>query len=143
MISEKEGLPLLLCTTPANVPDQTPFVDMLDTLPPVRMSVGRPRYKPGAAMGDAAYGTAAVIAEVVQRRIQPLLAARNRKEHGSGLGKVRFVIERTMSWLGNYRRLKLCYERTGEHWQAMNELAACLICANRIQTLRSQGKIAA
>jgi len=56
---------------------------------------------------------------------------------------VRFVIERTMSWLGNYRRLKMCYERTGEHWQAMNELAACVICAHRIQSLNPQGKIAA
>lgn len=143
MIRDQEGLPLVVLTTPANVPDQVPFLNMLDSMPPVKMPMGRPRYKPAAAMGDRAYGTAEVIAAVAQRRIESLLAPRNEREHGSGLGKVRFVIERTMSWLGNYRRLKMCYERTGEHWQAMNELAACVICAHRIQSLNPQGKIAA
>jgi DDE family transposase len=132
-----------VATTPANVPDQVPFLEMLDALPPVKMPVGRPRYKPTAALGDRAYGTAEIVAEVLQRRIESRLAPRSSQEHGSGLGKVRFVIERTMSWLGNSRRLKHCYERTGESWQAMNELAACVLCANRIQNLRSQGKIAA
>jgi hypothetical protein len=37
--------------------------------------------------------------------------------------------------VGNFRRLKLCYERFGEHFQAFHELAACLICANRIEDL--------
>ena len=35
------------------------------------------------------------------------------------------------------------YERKGEHWQAFNELAACLICANRIEAVREEGRIAA
>ena len=117
---------------------------MLDSMPPVKMpGRGRPRYKPDAAVGDAAYGTKQVIAEVVKRRIEPMLAPRARTGHGSGLGKVRFVIERTLSWIGNYRRLKLCYERTGEHWQAMNELAACVICANRIRSITDQARLAA
>lgn len=143
MISDKQGLPLLVVASPANVPDQQLFLEMLDSMPPVKMPAGPPRYKPAAAMGDRAYGTAAVIAELVLRRIASLLAPRASKVHGSGLGKVRFVIERTMSWLGNYRRLKHCYERTGTHWQAMNELAACVICAHRIQSLTGQSKMAA
>lgn len=143
MISDRQGLPLVIATTPANVPDQEIFLEMLDSMPPVRMPVGRPRYKPSAAMGDRAYGTKEIIAEVVQRRIVSLLAPRSSKVHGSGLGTVRFVIERTLSWMGNCRRLKLCYERTGEHWQAMNELAACVICANRIESLKAEGEMAA
>jgi len=35
----------------------------------------------------------------------------------------------------NFRRLKLCSERFGEHFQAFHELAACLICANRVEQL--------
>lgn len=115
---------------------------MLDTMPPVKMSGGQARYKPAAAVGDRAYGTAEVIAQVVRRRIESMLAPRSSQVHGSGLGKVRFVIERTLSWIGNYRRLKLCYERKAEHWQAMNELAACVICANRIERIH-QKKMAA
>lgn len=33
MIGDREGLPLLVVTTPANVPDQVPFVAMLDAKP--------------------------------------------------------------------------------------------------------------
>ncbi len=74
---------------------------------------------------------------MVQRRVSSLLApyGKARKEHGSGLGKTRYVVERTLSWMGNFRRLKLCYERFGSHFQAFHELAACLICANRIEKL--------
>ncbi len=143
MISDKEGLPLVVWTTPANVPDQEVFLAMLDSMPPIKMPSGQWRYKPDATLGDRAYGTKDIIAEVVERRVQSLLASRGSNVHGSGLGKVRYVIERTLSWIGNYRRLKLCYETTGAHWQAMNELAACTICANRIQTLKLKGKIAA
>jgi hypothetical protein len=128
---------LLVVTTPANVRDEKPLLEMIDTLPAVRMPRGRPRRKPGELVGDRGYGFAQIIAEVVQRRIGSLLAPRG-SEHGSGLGKVRYVIERTMSWMGNFRRIKLCYERTGAHWQAFNELAACLICANRVAKLKKR-----
>lgn len=66
---------------------------------------------------------------MVQRRIGSLLTpyGKARTEHGSGLGKTRYVVERTLSWMGNFRRLKLCYERFGEHFQAFHERAACLI----------------
>jgi hypothetical protein len=47
----------------------------------------------------------------------------------------RQVVERSLSWLGKFRRLKLCYERFGEHFQAFHELAACLLCANRVEQL--------
>jgi hypothetical protein len=73
----------------------------------------------------------------VRRRVRSLLAldGQARTEHGSGLGKTRYVVERSLSWMSNFRRLKLCYERFGEHFQAFHELAACLICANRIGVL--------
>ena len=75
------------------------------------------------------------------RRIRSLLAPDGpaRKEHGSGLGQTRSVVERSLSGMSNSRRLKLCYERFGEHFQALHELAACLICANRIEQLGLTG----
>jgi transposase len=144
VIGDANGIPLVVCTTPANVPDHVPLEDMVESMPPVRMPRGRPRYKPGALVGDRGYGFARTIAAVAAMRIKSLLSPRGKdRPHGSGLGKVRYVIERTLSWVGNYRRLKACYERTGEHWQAFNELACCLVCANRIARLRAAGKMAA
>ena len=34
-----------------------------------------------------------------------------------------------MSWWTHFRRINLCYERKGEHFQGLHELAACVICA--------------
>ena len=127
----------MILTTPANVPDQVPFIDMLDCIPPITMPSGQSRYKPSSALGDRAYGTKQVIGEVAERDIDSLLAPRS-SAHGSGLGAVRYVIEQTMSWMGNYRRIKLCYERKPEHFQAFNELAACLILLNRVRRLPEQ-----
>ena len=110
---------------------------MLDAIPPCGGRRGRPRRRPKAFQGDGAYGIKAIIAAVVQRRVRCLLApyGKARTEHGSGLGKTRYVVERSLSWMSNFRRLKRCYERFGEHFQAFHELAACLICANRIEDL--------
>lgn len=105
---------------------------MIKNMPAVKQPRGRPRRKPRELYGDRGYGFAWTIAAIVAMGITSMLAARG-SEHGSGLGKVRYVIERTMIWFGHWRRLKMCYEKTGEHWQAFNELTACLICFRRWQ----------
>ena len=136
-MTDAHGLPLVVRTGPANQPDAKMALEMLDAIPPCGGVRGRPRRRPKAFQGDGAYGIKAIIAEVVRRRVQSLLApyGKARTEHGSGLGKTRYVVERSLSWMSNFRRLKLCYERFGEHFQAFHELAACLICANRIGEL--------
>ncbi len=130
-MSEAYGTPLVVQTTPANVNDGTKAIDLIDAMPAVPGKRGRPRQKPEVALADRAYGTATNIRACQVRGITPLLA-KPRTEHGSGLGVMRYVIERTMSWFGNFRRLKLCYERTGKHFQALHELAAALICAKKL-----------
>ena len=134
-MTDADGLPLVVRTGPANRPDGEMGLEMLDAIPPGGGRRGRPRRRPEAFQGDGAYGIKAIIAAVVQRRVRSLLAphGKARKEHGSGPGKTRYVVERSLSWMSNFRRLKLCYERFGEHFQAFHELAACLICANRIE----------
>jgi hypothetical protein len=136
-VTDADGIPLVVRTGPANRPDGEMALEMLDAIPPCGGARGRPRRRPKVFRGDGAYGIKAIVAAVVQRRVRSLLApyGKARKEHGSGLGKTRYVVERSLSWMSNFRRLKLCYERFGEHFQAFHELAACLICANRIEQL--------
>lgn len=123
-------------TTPANLPDAEPVPEVLDRMPAIPGPRGRPRTKPQSLLGDRAYGLAWVIAVLGLLRIKSLLA-RPRQPHGSGLGRRRYVVERTLAWFGNFRRLKLCYERTGEHFQAFHDLAAAVICARKYQRLIS------
>jgi transposase len=59
----------------------------------------------------------------------PLIDAIPPKQpHGSGLGKQRWVVERTISWLHQYRRLRVRYERRADIHQAFLQIAGCLIC---------------
>jgi Transposase DDE domain len=119
------------------VRDEQPFIALLDALPPTRSKSGRLRRKPGAVVGDRGYGFKWIIAQVLQRKIRSLLAPRG-SPHGSGLGKIRYVIERTISWVSSFRRIAHCYERTAAHWQAFNELACCMICANKLRQFNQQ-----
>jgi len=136
-VTDADGVPLVVRTGPANQPDAQLALEMLDAIPPCGGQRGRPQRRPKAFQGDGAYGIKAIIAAVARRRVCSLLAPYGtaRTTHGSGLGKTRYVVERSLSWMSNFRRLKLCYERFGEHFQAFHELAACLICANRIEQL--------
>jgi hypothetical protein len=53
--------------------------------------------------------------------------------HGVGLGKTRYVVERSMAWLENFRRINRCGEAKGEPLQAFNQLAACVLDANKLR----------
>ena len=106
-------------------------------MPPVQGPRGRPRRKPGGIFGgifgDRAYGTAAMIALVAMLGIFSFLAPRNSDAHGSGLGFFRYVVERTLAGFSHFRRIGMCYERTGEHFQAFHDLAACCLIVTRLR----------
>lgn len=135
ILCDANGIPLVIQTGPANQRDEELLEPMLKQFPPLRDKHGKKRTKPKAVQGDRGYGFVWIIKMVVRLMITSLLAVRG-SPHGSGLGKTRYVVERTMSWFSNYRRLKLCYERTGLHFRAFHVLAACDICSRRLDRLR-------
>jgi len=132
VIADARGLPLLVDTTPANVRDEVPAIPMVRRLPAVQGPRGRPRRKPKALLGDRGYGFPKIIAAVVAMGILSMLAPRG-SEHGSGLGRLRYVIEQTLAAFSQFRRIKFCYERWGKHFQAFHDLAASIICFNRLR----------
>lgn len=136
MLTEADGVPLVVQTTPANVPDQEQLPALLEARPAVQGPLGRPRRNPEAIIGDRAYGTQAMIALVKAMGIESLLAPRADDTHGSGLGVLRYVVERSLACFSHFRRIRLCYERWGEHFQAFHELAACLLVCSRLKPFR-------
>jgi transposase len=136
LLTDAEGVPLVVKTTPANIPDEQVALPLVVDMPPIAGPKGRPRTKPKVLQGDAGYGSAALAALVKWLGIKPLLSPLGkRRSHGSGLGRTRYVVERTLSWFGNFRRLKLCYEKSGAHFQAFHELAAAILCAKKLTQL--------
>jgi transposase len=139
VLTDAEGVPLVVTTTPANTRDDQVALPLLLDMPSIAGPKGRPRTKPKVLQGDAGYGSEDLRTLVRWLGIRPLLASLgNKHRHGSGLGKTRYVVERTLSWFGNFRRLKLCYERRGTHFQGFHDLAASLSCARRLTRLNSR-----
>ncbi|MEU2877038.1 transposase, partial [Streptomyces sp. NPDC007070] len=58
--------------------------------------------------------------------------ARKGTESSTRLGRHRWTIERTMSWLAGCRRLHRRYERKAEHFLAFTAIACTLICHRRL-----------
>jgi transposase len=122
-------VPLATTLTGANAHDVTQLIPLVDAIPPVRGKPGRPRRRPEAVQGDRAYDSEPHRAELRARRIEPVLAQRN-TEHGSGLGVYRWVVERTISWLHQNRRLRVRYERRDDIHEAFLAIGCILICWN-------------
>ena len=110
MICDAQGLPLATLLTGANAPDVTQLLPLIEAIPAVKGQVGRPRQRPARVQGDRAYDSQPHREELRLRGVEPVLAKRN-TEHGSGLGVYRWVVERTISWLHQYRRLRIRWER--------------------------------
>jgi IS5 family transposase len=78
-------------------------------------------------LGDRGYDAAAIRRGLRTRHIVPLLAMR-RTEHGSGLGRWRWVVERTFAWLSQFRRLRVRYDKRADIHEAFLSLGCALIC---------------
>jgi transposase len=113
--------------TGANENDITQLIPLVDGIPPLQGLRGRPRRRPQQVQGDRGYDSNGHRQELRARHIRPLLA-RRRTPHGSGLGVHRWVVERTLSWLHQFRRLRVRYERQEEIHQAFMLIACALIC---------------
>jgi transposase len=107
-------------------------VPLLDAIPPVRGRRGRPRQRPERLFADRGYDHDKYRRLVRARGIRPLFA-RRQTEHGSGLGRERWVVERTISHLHNKRRLLLRTDRSPTTHDALLSLAACLLCYGRLR----------
>lgn len=112
--------------TAANVPDVNQAVALIAGLPQVQGHRGRPRQKPQRLVADKGYDAQALRQLLRWLGITPEIARRGTSD--TGLGCVRWPIERTLSWLHQFRRLKVRYDRRDDLHQAFLDLAMSIIC---------------
>lgn len=62
------------------------------------------------------------------------MIARRGIAHGSGLGKVRWVVERAFAWLHQSKRPRTRYECRADLHQRLLDLVCSLICLRRLPT---------
>ncbi len=131
LITDAGGIPLAVIVTGGNRNDVTQLLPLIDAIPPVRGLRGRPKRRPRKVFADRGYDHDKYRRLLRQRRITPKIARRG-AAHGSGLGKLRWVVERTFAWLHNFRRLRTRYERRADIHQAMISVACSVICLRRL-----------
>ena len=118
VLVDATGIPLALQVTGANIHDVTQVIPLVDGVPKVRGKKGRPRQRPDRVQGDRGYDSESHRDQLRSRRIEPQLAKR-RAEHGSGLGKTRWYVERTLAWFKRYGKIRIRTEgelRTTKRW---------------------------
>ncbi len=127
LICDGQGIPLVIQLTGANRNDSQQAIALVDAIPALQGVWGRPRHRPDCVLGDRGYDAESIRQRLRERGILPLLAMRNTK-HGSGLGRWRWVVERTFAWLNQFRRLRIRYEKRADIHEAFLALGCILIC---------------
>jgi transposase len=132
IVGDRRGIPLASLLTGANRHDSVVFAEVLDAVPPIKTPAGQRRKRPDTLHADKAYDVSLCRRALSQRRIG-VRFARKGVDASERLGRHRWVIERTRSWLNRMRRLTVRYERRADIHQAFLTLVCALICFNALQ----------
>ena len=127
LITDSAGVPLAISLTGGNRNDVTQPLPLVDGVGPVAGKVGRPLKRSDRLLANRGYDHDKYRRELRQRGVKPIIGRRG-AEHGSGLGKERWVVERSFAWLHNFRRLRTRYERRAELHLAFMQLGCAVIC---------------
>lgn len=132
MVVDGEGTPLGLTLMGANRHDSSMLAPTLDAVPPVRGRHGRPRRRPHKLHADTGYDHRRCRRECCARGIVSRIARRG-IDSSERLGRHRCKVERTLAWLGQFRRLAVRHERRGDVHLALATLAAAFICMRQVR----------
>jgi transposase len=131
-MADRGGIPLAVRLTAANVHDSLVFEDLVDAIKPIKRPHGRRRKRPEKLHADKGYDYRRCRQALTKRHITVRIA-RTGVESTERLGRHRWVVERTLAWLSNYRRLVIRYERRADIHLAFLHLGCALICLNYLK----------
>ena len=124
---DRGGLPLAALLTGANQHESTVFEPLLDAIPAIQQPNRRRRKRPSKLHADKAYDIPRCRRALSQRHIR-IRIARKGRDSSARLGRHRWVVERTLAWLNQFRRLRVRDERRADIHQAFLSLGCALIC---------------
>ncbi|MBQ1118316.1 IS5 family transposase [Streptomyces anulatus] len=131
LITDRNGLPLSLGISGANMHDSQGLEPLVRGIPPIRSRRGPRRKRPAKLQADKGYVYDHLRRWLRKRGIRHRIARRG-IESSTRLGRHRWVVERTVSWLSGCRCLHRRYERKPDHFLAFVGIAATLICHRRL-----------
>jgi transposase len=119
--------------TGGNRHDVMRLLPLPDAIPLIRGVRGRPRCKPRRLYAHRGYDYLSYRRHLRKHGITPVIAQCG-TPYGSGLGAIRWVVERTFAWLHRFKRLRIHYEHRADLHQGLLDLACGLICLRRLRT---------
>ncbi|CAL9659571.1 IS5 family transposase IS1647 [Streptomyces sp. enrichment culture] len=131
LITDRNGLPLSLGVSGANTHDILGLQPLVRGIPPLRSRRGPRCRRPAKLHADKGYAYDHLRRWLSRRGIRHRIA-REGIECSQRLGRHRWVVERTISWLAGCRRLHRRYEHEAEHFLAFAGIAATRICHRRL-----------
>ena len=116
----------------ANRHDSLFLLPLLDAVPSVASRRGPRRRRPAKLHADKAYDQRS-LRKALQARGVACRIARKGVESSERLGRWRWVVERTLSWVSRFRRLAVRYERRADIHLGLTGLACAMICWKRLE----------
>ena len=132
LLTDGGGVPIVARTTAANRHDVTQLLPLVNDVPAIKGKPGAPRYRFDELYADRAYDSEPDRQALREVDTEPHIPKRN-TDHGSGLGTIRWAVERTISWLHQFRRLRIRYERRLDIHEAFLSIGCILICHRMLQ----------
>lgn len=134
-VTESAGLPVSLVFSAGNRHDSPLALPALK-----RLKVGK-RTRPKVLLGDKGFDSTTLRRTLRQRGIKTNIPEREftrRRKRGrppnydKELGKKRYVVERTNSWLKSFRRVRFRYDYTIASFRGFVLLACIVVCVRRL-----------
>ncbi|MGW7367157.1 IS5 family transposase [Streptomyces sp. NPDC054841] len=126
LLTDRNGLPLSAWVSGANTHDSQGLEPLVRGIPPIRSRRGPRRRRPAKLHADKGYDYDHLRRWLRSRNIAPRIA-RKVIESSQRLGRHRWVVERTVTWLNGFRRLHRRYEHRADHFLAFVGIACAMI----------------
>jgi len=129
MLTDGEGIPLAAAVRSVLVHEQRVALAVVDQVR-VAQQRGRPKQRPKVLAADRAYDSGSLRAGLRRRRIRPSIPQRRwpgkfrRRQPLHAASTARWIVERTHSWLDNWRRLVVRWERSVQNYMAFLSMPA-------------------
>ncbi len=134
VVVERAGVPLGVSVASASPAEVTLAEATLATISVPRGGPGRPRKKPERVIADRAYDSDPLRTRLGRRAMELICPHRINRvrpptQDGRKLRRYRrrWIVERTIAWIGNFRRLNVRYERQTSMYLAFIPFAWPLI----------------
>lgn len=127
LLVDRHGVPLVVQSAAANTSDHRQILSTVAAFPAVGGKPVRPKELPDTLYADAGYDSEPTRCILRFLGIEPRIRRRS-SPHGSHLGRIRWVVKRTISWIKGLRRLRIRYDRSDTILDAWTTMAAAVIC---------------